>query len=114
MRVCVGLLAHVLVVVVRTAAAAPAQVPLGESLEDVHVVKKRPLHGRFLQITGEHRQAETGAGNDNSTYGSPQTFIQIDSTRSTRRRLKRRHVTEDKVQLAFMAPKPASAIVPLL
>jgi hypothetical protein len=44
-------------------AAPPAQLPLGhgqEVLQPVEVLekteKKRPLHGRFLQITGKPRQ----------------------------------------------------------
>lgn len=60
MRVCAGLFALVLLAV-QTAAAPPAQVPLSESfkepLGDVQIGKKRPLHGRFLHITGESYQS---------------------------------------------------------
>ena len=91
------------------------QAPLRE--EDVNIIplgrgagqssKQRPLHGRFLHITGMHTGSRDAFGN--AVSDATKISIPIGFTKYTPRRVKTTPATMDKAPPASTAPRSAIA-----
>lgn len=77
----------------------------------VQATKQRPLHGRFLHMTGMCTTVNIVSGPRHTNQ--LQTSTQTDFTKYTPRLLKMLPVTMDRARLASTAPKSAIATAPL-
>jgi hypothetical protein len=96
------------------AEASPVQIPLGDegtrNDDTSSLVKKRPLHGKFLHITGKIRLFVFRL--KRAELRPLQISIPIDSTRYTRRPPTMMRAIVGKVPLVYMVLRRVTATVP--